>query len=81
MVRRKRVDSGAALVAAVPLAPNPPLPLLEDLELRQGVCLALRLRWASVQQRRWGEAQREVEFVTPLRCRRKGKRWSSCELN
>ena len=48
--RLKRVDSGAALVAAAPLAPSPPLRLL-DLELQQGVVLALRPRGASVQRR------------------------------
>ena len=48
--RLKRVDSGAALVAAAPLAPSPPLRLL-DLELHQGVGLALRPRGASVQRR------------------------------
>jgi len=36
LVRRKLVDSGAALVAAAPLAPSPPLRLLE---LRPGVRL------------------------------------------
>ena len=45
--RRKRVASGAALVAAAALAPSPPLRLL-DLELHQGVGLALRPR-----PRRW----------------------------
>ena len=48
--RRKRVASGAALVAAAALAPSPPLRLL-DLELQQGVGLALRPRGASVQRR------------------------------
>ena len=56
--RLKRVDSGAALVAAAPLAPSPPLRLL-DLELQQGVGLALRPRGASV-QRRGGSGSRRL---------------------